>query len=163
MKTLRSEPPASYVIGPNLWNEDEIVTEALRILQSRVQPGASMNSPQTVRNYLVLSENTDSVEEFRVMWLDAQHRVINVESLSRGTLTQASVYPREVVKAGLKHNAAAVIISHNHPSGTLAASDADKAMTVQLKKALELVDIRLIDHVITAGGDSMSFAEYGYI
>ena len=97
------------------------------------------------------------------MLLDAQHRVIATEELFRGTLTQTSVYPREVVKCALKHNAAAVIFSHNHPSGIAEPSHADEILTRSLKSALALIDVQVLDHFIVAGERGMSFAERGLL
>src|SRR6266850_7948247 len=98
-----------------------------------------------------------------VLLLDAQHRVIACEELFRGTLTQTSVYPREVVKAGLKQNAAAVIFAHNHPSGVAQPSHADELLTRNLKDALALIDVKVLDHFIVAGGQAISFAERGLL
>ncbi len=98
-----------------------------------------------------------------VLFLDAQNRVIASEELFRGTLTQTSVYPREVVRAALRHNAAAIIVSHNHPSGVAEPSQADRLLTTSLRRSLELVDIKLLDHLIVAGQQVISFAERGLI
>ena len=98
-----------------------------------------------------------------VVMLDAQHRVLASEELFRGTLTQTSVYPREIVKAALKANAAAVIFAHNHPSGVAEPSQADELLTRQLKEALAMVDIKVLDHFIVAGTAALSFAERGLI
>ena len=102
-------------------------------------------------------------EVFVCIQLDAQHRVIAIEELFRGTLTQASVYPREVVKASLRVNAAAVIFAHNHPSGACQPSQADELLTRNLKEALALVDVKVLDHFIIAGTNSLSFAERGLL
>lgn len=102
-------------------------------------------------------------EVFVVIYLDAQHRLIGIEQLFRGTLTQTSVYPREVVKASLAHNAATVVFAHNHPSGSTEPSRADECLTTTLKTALNLVDIRVLDHFIVAGTQHYSFAEHGLI
>jgi DNA repair protein RadC len=116
-----------------------------------------------VRDYLRLALSGREQEVFVVMLLDAQHRVIASEELFRGTLTQTSVYPREVVKCALKHNAAAVIFAHNHPSGVAEPSHADEILTRSLKSALALVDIQVLDHFIVAGTRTMSFAERGLL
>ncbi len=134
-----------------------------RWLHEEIRTGASMNSPQAVRDYLKMHFAGREFESFVVMFLDAQHRVIAVEELFRGTLTQTSVYPREVVKVSLKHNAAAVILAHNHPSGVTEPSQADKMLTDALKQALALVDVRVLDHFVVAGNQIMSFAERGMI
>jgi len=116
-----------------------------------------------VRDYLRLSLAGREQEVFVVLMLDAQHRVIASEELFRGTLTQTSVYPREVVKCALKHNAAAAIFAHNHPSGVAEPSHADEILTRSLKSALALVDIQVLDHFIVAGSRTMSFAERGLL
>ena len=143
--------------------DDEIVARAIAIMRRRHRKGRAMKSPREVKEYLILTENTRGVEEFRALWLDNQHRIIATETLSTGSLTQASVYPREVVRAALAHNAAAVIVTHNHPSGTLEPSEQDKALTRHLKSSLGLVDVRLLDHIITAHGEAMSFADEGIL
>lgn len=122
-----------------------------------------MDSPMRLAEWLGLHCATLDYEVFLVIYLDAQHRLITIEQLFRGTLTQTSVYPREVVKAALKHNAAAVALAHNHPSGVPNPSRADQSLTETLKSALSLVDIRVIDHFIVAGAQHYSFAEHGLI
>lgn len=123
----------------------------------------SVNSPKAVREYLSRHFLGCQSEAFVTIWLDAQHRVITVDDLFRGTLTQTSVYPREVVKKALERNAAAVIFSHNHPSGVAEPSRADELLTQALKQALALVDIRVLDHVVVAGSATISFAERGIL
>jgi DNA repair protein RadC len=117
-----------------------------------------------VREYLQLRLGHLEHEEFHALWLDTQNRVIAFDALFSGTLTQTSVYPREVVKAGLAQNAAAVILAHNHPSGLAAPSSADEQLTMELKSALAMVGIRVLDHFIIAGGARpLSFAESGLL
>jgi DNA repair protein RadC len=117
-----------------------------------------------VRDYLRLTLGGLPHEVFLAMWLDAQNRLITTEELFRGTLTQTSVYPREVVKRALAHNAAAVILAHNHPSGVAEPSAADVSLTRVLKEALNLVDVRLLDHFIVAGTEQpLSLAERGRV
>ncbi len=128
-----------------------------------MKAGDALNSPGAVRDYLKLHFTGREYESFVAIFLDAQHRVIDVEELFRGTLTQTSVYPREVVKAALKHNAAAVIFAHNHPSGVAEPSQADRMLTDALKNALALVDVRCLDHFIVAGVEVLSFAERGLL
>ncbi|MES2979778.1 MAG: DNA repair protein RadC [Pseudomonadota bacterium] len=120
-------------------------------------------SPDAVKHFLQLHIARLPHEVFAVMFLDAQNRLIEMEVMFRGTLTQTSVYPREIVKRALDHDAAAVIFSHNHPSGTTEPSKADEALTVTLKQALALVDVRVLDHVVVAPGMASSFAETGLI
>ncbi len=123
----------------------------------------SLSSPASVRDYLRLFLGGQEFESFVALWLDAQHRLIAGMELFRGTLTQTSVYPREVVKKGLAFNAAAVIFAHNHPSGVAEPSQSDRMLTDALKQALSLVDIRVLDHFIVADNTVMSFAERGLI
>jgi DNA repair protein RadC len=135
----------------------------LRLLQEDMQRGDVLNSPSTVRDYLKLLLNQREHEVFVVIFLDAQHRVIACEEMFRGTLTQTSVYPREVVKAALRLNAAAVFFAHNHPSGVEEPSKSDELLTQALKQALSLVDVRVLDHFIVAGAATLSFAERGML
>lgn len=134
----------------------------LETLLRTCEDGA-LTSPGAVRDYLRLKLARAEHELFVAIWLDAQHRAIRFEELFRGTLTQTSVYPREVVKAGLAANAAAVIFAHNHPSGVAQPSRADELLTRNLKEALGLVDIKALDHFIVAGMHAVSFAERGLI
>ena len=124
---------------------------------------ASLNSPSLVKDYLRLTLTDKEHEVFACVFLDAQNRVIAVDELFRGTLTQTSVYPREVVKAALHHNCAAVILAHNHPSGVAEPSHADQCLTAQLKQTLALVDVKVLDHFIIAADQTLSFAERGLL
>jgi len=142
---------------------DRIILRALRLLEERIRNGAALTSPTAVRDYLRLLLHEREHEVFVCVWLDAQHRVIATEEIFRGTLTQTSVYPREVVKAGLKQNAAAVIFAHNHPSGVAQPSHAEELLTRNLKDALALIDVKVLDHFIVAGGQAISFAERGLL
>ena len=132
-------------------------------LREKLVAGNALNSPSAVRDYLRLRLQSLPHEVFVALFLDAQHRVIGIEELFRGTLTQTSVYPREVVKRALHHNAGAMIFAHNHPSGVAEPSHADETLTQALKQALALVDVRVIDHFIVAGSGVLSFAERGLI
>ncbi len=123
----------------------------------------TMESPAKVRDFLTLHFAGQDHESFVVIFLDAQNRLINAEELFRGTLTQTSVYPREVVKRSLQVNAAAVIFAHNHPSGVAEPSRADELLTSNLKQALGLVEVRVLDHIIVAGAASVSLAERGVV
>jgi DNA repair protein RadC len=134
-----------------------------RALSEEMQRGDALNSPRAVRDYLQLLLGSRPQEVFVVLFLDTQHRVIATEELFHGTLSQTSVYPREVVKRALAHNAAAVILAHNHPSGVAEPSQADQHLTQALKQALALVDVRVLDHFIVAGGRMHSFAETGLL
>lgn len=134
-----------------------------RALHEEMQAGDALNSPQAVRKYLLLQLQSRQQEVFMVIFLDAQHRVLAAEEMFHGTLTQASVYPREVVKRALFHNAAAVIFAHNHPSGVAEPSQSDRMLTDALKQALALVEVRTLDHFIVAGSQCLSFAERGML
>jgi DNA repair protein RadC len=143
---------------------DITIIRALRILERRLaRPGEALSSSASVRDYLQLLLAEKPHEVFTVIFLDAQNRVIAAEQLFRGTLTQASVYPREVVKRALMHNAGGVILAHNHPSGVAEASEADRWLTDQLKTALAMIDVRVLDHFVIAGRQSLSFAERGWL
>ena len=140
-----------------------VLEMARRALQEELIGGNAMNSPGLVRDFLRLSLASKPHEVFIGIFLDARHHTIAAEELFSGTLTQASVYPREVVKRALHHNAAAVIFAHNHPSGIAEPSHADKVLTQSLKQALALIDVRVLDHFIVGHGNTMSFAEQGLI
>ena len=134
-----------------------------RALAEEIKHQDALSSPEKVSDYLRLKLIRQEREVFVVLFLDAQNRVQAQETLFEGTLTQTSVYPREVVKRALHHNAASVIFAHNHPSGIAEQSRADELITQALKKALDLVDIRVLDHFIVAGHQTMSFAERGLL
>ena len=134
-----------------------------RALNEQLQQRDVFQSPQQVRDYLVLKLGALTREVFMVLFLDAQNRLNASEELFSGTLTQTSVYPREVVKRAMHHNAASVILAHNHPSGVAQQSAADELLTQQLKQALALVDVRVLDHFIVAGNQTLSFAERGLL
>ena len=136
---------------------------ARRSLAEELAQGAALTSPGAVRDYLRLTLGARQHEVFLCLWLDAQHRVVAVQEPFRGTLTQTSVYPREIVKAALQLNAAAVIFAHNHPSGVAQPSQADELLTRNLKEALALVDVKVLDHFIVAGSQALSFAERGLL
>jgi DNA repair protein RadC len=134
-----------------------------RWLGEEIKHGDMLNSPASVRDYLKIHFAGREYESFVAVFLNSQHQVIVVDELFKGTLTQTSVYPREVVKAALKVNAAAVIFSHNHPSGVAEPSQSDQLLTTALKQALGLVDVRVLDHFIVAGTNVLSFAERGLL
>jgi DNA repair protein RadC len=136
---------------------------ARRSLKDELRAASALTSPGAVRDYLRLAIADREHEVFVCLWLDAQHRVLRFEELFRGTLTQTSVYPREIVKAGLRANAAAVIFAHNHPSGAAQPSRADELLTRNLKDALALVEVKVLDHFIVAGPHALSFAERGLL
>jgi DNA repair protein RadC len=136
---------------------------AQRSIGEKLKEGAALTSPGAVRDYLRLALGAQPHEVFACIWLDAQHRVIKFDQPFRGTLTQTSVYPREIVKQALAINAAAVIFAHNHPSGVAQPSQADELLTGNLKDALALVEVKVLDHFIIAGNQAISFAERGLL
>jgi len=136
---------------------------ALRAARDALARGDALTSPESVRDYLRLALAARESEAFVALFLDSQHRLLVAEELFRGTLAQTSVYPREVVKAALACNAAAVIFAHNHPSGVAEPSRADELLTASLKSALALIDVRVLDHFVVAGPQVVSFAERGLL
>lgn len=140
-----------------------IIARALELLACEAQSSDVLDSPSVVRDYLRLKIGDRPHEIFAVVFLDARNRVIEIAELFRGTLTQTSVYPREVVIESLKRNAAAVILAHNHPSGAIEPSGADEMLTRTLQQALALVDVRVLDHFIVTPHAVLSFAERGLI
>jgi DNA repair protein RadC len=142
---------------------DEIITAARDHMSRRVRRGTQLSSPKATRDYLSLKLGSLEREVFAVIFLDKRHRLISYQEMFQGTIDGASVHPREVVKEALKQNAAAVILAHLHPSGVAEPSQADEPITTRLKDALGLVDIRVLDHIIVAGGDTTSFAESGLL
>ena len=151
-------------LGPAKYAQLQAVLEmAQRALDEKIKAGDALNSPKAVRDYLRLALAGREYEVFAGIFLDAQNRVLAVEELFSGTLGQTSVFPREVVKRALHHNAAGVIFAHNHPSGLAEPSGADEALTAALKKSLALVDVKVLDHFIVGSGAIMSFAERGLL
>jgi len=132
-----------------------------RHLAEQLTQGYSLTSSQSTKNYLISELRNETREVFAVLFLNNQHQVITFERLFYGTIDAAAVYPRIVVEHALKHHAAAVILSHNHPSGIAESSTADKQITHRLEKALNLIDVRVLDHMIIAGHQCYSFAEHG--
>jgi len=144
--------------------EQQTVRTALTLLERQLrEPGASFTSSHAVRDWLRLQLATLEREEFTALFLDNQHRLIAHDTLFTGTINHTQVHPREVVKAALKHNAAAILVAHCHPSGLAEPSDADRRVTERLKQALNLVDICLLDHLVVGGMDIVSFAERGWL
>jgi DNA repair protein RadC len=134
---------------------------ARRAMLQRLQEREAFHTPDAVKQYLQLQLAHKNHEVFAVLFLDSQNRLLAMEELFRGTLSQTSVYPREVVLRALHHQAAAVVLSHNHPSGSVQPSRADEALTQNLKASLALVDVRVLDHIIVGQGQSLSMAEQG--
>ena len=141
----------------------EIIAAARRAMTRRVHRGTAMSSPRAVREFLAIKLGTLEHEIFAVLLLDTRHRLIEYVELFRGTINGASVHPREVVKLALHRNAAALVLAHPHPSGSPEPSQADEIITQRLKEALALVDIAVLDHIIVAGGETVSFAERGML
>lgn len=136
---------------------------ARRHLGEVLERGKPLTDPAATRRYLTAAFRDMPYEIFAVLYLDNRHRVLAFEELFRGTIDGASVHPREVVRQALKHNGAAVIFAHNHPSGVAEPSDADRRLTTRLKDALALVDIRVLDHFVVGDGEVVSFAERGWV
>lgn len=150
-----------YALAPR---ERGVINRALAIVSRCLrEPGTDSIDPMAAREYVCLQIGGEPVEVFCALYLDSQNRVIAFDRLSVGTLAQTSVYPRELARASLAHNAAAVILAHNHPSGSLHPSKADAALTQTIKAALALVDVRVLDHVIVGGGKSVSMASMGML
>jgi len=159
-----SELTQVHGIGSSKYVQLQAIFEmSRRALNEQMQVKDILNSPKQVRDYLCLKLGNLTREVFFVLFLDAQNRVVTTEEMFSGTLTQTSVYPREVVKRALHHNAASVIFAHNHPSGIAQQSQADELITKQLKEALALVDVRVLDHFIVAGNTTLSFVERGLL
>lgn len=143
-------------------DEDDVIFEALQIYNRYFSPGEALTSPDKAKDCIKLKLGALEHEVFVCLFLDNQHKVIACEELFRGTIDGASVYPREVVKTALQHNAAALIFAHNHPSGISEPSQADRVITEKLKTALALIDIRVLDHFVV-GESVYSFAEHGLL
>lgn len=149
-------------------SDDEVIKYACAVLEQRLAyrtdpENVILTSPEASRHYLMLKLGDREQEVFAVMFLDNRHRLIKYEELFYGTIDGATVHPREVVKAALRHNAAALIIAHNHPSRVPEPSRADEAITRRLREALAIVDIRVLDHIVVGGTEITSFAERGLI
>lgn len=161
-----SESELSHVhgMGASKYVQLQAIFEmSRRALGEQLQQKNVFESPQQVHDFLVLKLGNLNKEVFLVLFLDAQHRLQATEEMFSGSLMQTSVYPREVVKRAMHHNAAAVIFAHNHPSGVAKPSQADELITKQLKQALALVDVKVLDHFIVAGNQTMSFVERGLL
>ena len=142
---------------------DEVLRAARACLARRLRRGAALESPRAAHDYLRLRMGALEHEVFGVLYLDNRHRLIEWQALFRGTLDGATVHPREVVKEALARNAAACLLVHNHPSGVAEPSQADELITRRLREALALVDIRVLDHLVVAGDEVVSFAERGLL
>lgn len=153
----------TYLAPLTTYRRPRVVQQALKLLECELRAADVLTTPTAVRDYLRLWLGDRPHEVFAVVFLDSQHRVINAIELFRGTLTQTSVYPREVVIESLARNAAAVILTHNHPSGNPTPSRSDEVLTQTLKAALSLVDVRVLDHFVVTRNKVVSFAEQGLL
>ena len=151
-------------LGPAKFSQLQAVLEmARRHLAERLRRDSALESPQAVRDYLKALLRHEPHEVFGCLLMDSKHRMLTFEVLFRGSIDSASVYPRQVVKRALRHNAAAVIFCHNHPSGIPEPSEADRTLTQRLKEALDLVEVRVLDHFIVGDGEPLSMVEYGWM
>ena len=151
-------------LGPAKYAQLQAVLEmSRRHLAERLRRDSALESPQAVRDYLKARLRHEPHEVFGCLFLDAKHRVICFEALFFGSIDGASVYPRQVVKRALFHNAAATILVHNHPSGVAEPSQADRQLTERLKEALGLIEVRVLDHFIVGDGEPLSMAEFGWV
>ncbi|MGZ3183044.1 MAG: RadC family protein [Telluria sp.] len=165
---LCAAPRREFCVVPGLGEAkfaqlQAVLELARRAVAEPLRSGTTLGAPDVVKHYLRLRLAGQRHESFLVLFLDVKNRLLACDELFRGTLTHASVYPREVVKAALAHNAAAVMLAHNHPSGVAEPSDSDLLLTRSLMQALALVEVRVLDHFVVAGADVHSFAEHGQI
>ncbi|MCX2896543.1 RadC family protein [Pseudomonas mandelii] len=151
-------------LGPAKFAQLQAVQEMnRRHLAERLRVRSALENPQAVRDYLKSMLRHEQQEVFGCLFLDSRHQVLTFEALFRGSIDSTSVHPREVVKRALAHNAAALILCHNHPSGNATPSQADRLLTKRLQEALQLIDVRILDHFIVGDGDPLSMAEYGWM
>ncbi len=164
LRASQHEFCASRGLGPAKYAQlQAVLAMATRELKDGLKRGAALTSPQQAASLICQHLRRRSQEVFSCLWLDSRHRLIELQDLFFGTINGASVYPREVVRAALRHNAAAVILAHNHPSGVAEPSQADKQLTTRLSDALSLVDVRVLDHIVVGDGESVSFADRGLL
>jgi len=157
-----------FCAGPGLGKAKYVQLQATvemsrRYLAETLQRGDVLSNPNDTRQYLLAKLRDLPHEVFACLFLDNRHRVMSFDEMFQGTINGASVYPREIVKRALHHNAAALILAHNHPSGIAEPSKADRSLTQQLKEALALVDVRVLDHIVVGDGETVSFAERGWL
>jgi DNA repair protein RadC len=168
LRALLAAPREEFCVSKGLGEAKYVQLQAVmemarRQLSETLLRGAALASPQAAAEYLRAQLRDREHEVFGVLFLDSQHRVLAYDELARGTVDGAAVYPREVVKAALRRNAAAVILAHNHPSGIAEPSAADRALTERLRQALGTIDVRVLDHLVVGDGAPVSFAERGWI
>lgn len=162
-KLKAGSEPGSYLMECALVTEEDILTMAKQLSRKRLSKGRSLTSPHVVKDHVRELMHDYQHEVFAVLLLDSRFRIIGFHELFRGTISTASVYPREVVKLALQHNAAALIMAHNHPSGDPTPSIADVDLTKTLRDALALVDVKVLDHIVVATEGCVSLAEQGAI
>lgn len=166
-RPLRSAPPDRFAdLAPHDLTPaetDSLIRLALAVLADRHRPGVALGSPEDTRAYLRLTLGDRRNEVFGCLFLDNRHRVRAMEELFQGTIDGATIHPREVLVAVLRHNAAAVVLFHNHPSGVAEPSHADEAITRRLRDLLSLIDVRVLDHLVITTQESISFAQRGLI
>ena len=164
LESKRRDFCAAAGLGDAKFAQLQAVLEmARRHLFEELQRGDALTSPEATRRYLRLQLASEPSEVFAALFLDNRHRVLAFERLFRGTIDGASVYPREIARRALELNAAALIVAHNHPSGVAEPSETDRHLTERLRRALELMDIRLLDHFVVGSGEAVSFAERGWL
>jgi len=168
LRQLLSADHKTFCLGNGLGSAKYVQLQATlelsrRYLMQRLNRGTAITSPEQTRDYLILHLRDRLQEVFACLFLDNRHRVIRYEELFFGTIDSASVYPREVVRRVISHNAAAVIFAHNHPSGLAEPSQADRQITDRLREALALIDVRVLDHMVIGDGEITSFAEQGLL
>lgn len=144
-------------------HKEELIDIALTIIERSMDRGTALSDPHATRQYLSLNLGALDHEVFCCLFLDNQHRIISFDRMFNGTIDGTAVYPREIVKSALKYNAAAVILTHNHPSGVAEPSNADQSITIKIREALSLVDVRVLDHLVVGGTHITSFAERGLL
>ncbi|HBL7323257.1 DNA repair protein RadC [Enterobacter kobei] len=142
---------------------DEIINQAREILTQRLYRTDALTSPQDTASYLALQPGDQEQEVFSVIFLDNQNHVLRYQEMFHGNIATTTVYPREIARLALKLNAAAIICSHNHPSGNAKPSTQDKSLTLGIQKVMELIEVRLVDHIVVGGGQTVSFAERGWL
>jgi DNA repair protein RadC len=161
--SLEYSPPDSFSDSTYTTDQKSLIQEAIEVIESKINSGECFIQTSTTKKYCQLQLASERDEHFACLFLDSQHRLISFEKLFRGTIDSANVYPRVVLRRALELNAAALILTHNHPSGITNPSQADIAITKKLKAALEYVDVRILDHIIVGTEGSTSLAETGSI
>jgi len=162
-KLKAGSEPGTYVMETNIVTEDDILTMAKQLARKRLTKGRCLSNPDAVQDHLLTLYREHEHEVFAVLLLDNSHRLIGLHELFRGTINSAVVHPREVVKLALQHNAAAMILMHNHPSGNPEPSQADLDLTKVLKDTLALISVRVVDHIIVGADRCVSLAQRGQV